>query len=328
MRDKKRHIPWFVTISEEIATEYVGVKLGEYYRDPKIMLQTQLKAGEMFHNLYGLPKAGVKPTYSSYVEATQLGVEIFFPDDNVPMVRRPVLNKAEDVYKLKILNPYKEGLMAQMIRTYEYMKKHTPDGVPVGLGGTEGPITTAVIVRGQDFFVDLFLHPKEIHKLLEMVVEVSLLIRRAIEKVTGEKIRSTNISDDFSGLLSPEQYKEFAYPYQKQIYDEFGHQGRSLHSELLKREHLKFLLMLGVTHYDPGCDQYLEVRDIIEQIPQIPFSFNLKTSQDMIQGTPKGIRERYVQCVEDGAPEMCAEICRGTPKENIRAFVEVAKEYE
>jgi uroporphyrinogen-III decarboxylase len=325
---KQRHIPWSVGIPPEVTTEYVGVKLGEYYRNPEVMLKTQLQAREIFYRLYGLPKGGVGPTYSSYVEASQLGVEVTFPEDNVPMVEKPVMREARDVYRLKILDPYREGLMAKAIRTYEYMKRQVDENIPVGLGGTEGPITTAVMVRGQDFFVDIFLHPKEMHKLLELVTEASLLIRRTIEKVTGRKIRSTGIADDFSGMLSPEQYEEFAFPYQKRIYQEFGIEGRRLHSELLRREHLKFLPKLGVTHYDPGCDQYLEVRDLVEEIPQIPFSFNLKTSQDMMQGTPESIRAKYVQAVEEGAPEMYTEICRGTPRENVQAFIEVAREYE
>ena len=325
---KQQHIPWSIGIPPEVNTEYVGVKLGEYYHNPELMLKTQLQAREIFHRLYGLPRGGVGPTYSSYVEASQLGVEVIFPEDNVPMVKRPVMTDAQDVYKLKILDPYREGLMARAIQTYEYMKGQVDESIPVGLGGTEGPITTAVIVRGQDFFVDLFLHPKEVHELLGLVTEASLLIRRTIEKVTGRKIRSTGIADDFSGMLSPEQYEEFAFPYQKRIYQEFGMEGRGLHSELLRREHLKFLSRMGVTHYDPGCDQYLEVQDLVEAIPQIPFSFNLKTSQDMMQGTPESIRAKYAQTVEKGAPEMFTEICRGTPRENIRAFIRVAREYE
>ncbi len=324
----RRHIPWSIGIPPEVTTEYVGGKLGEYYRNPEVMLKTQLEAREIFHQLYGLPKRGVGPSYSSYVEASQLGVEVIFPEDNVPMVKGPVMAHAKDVYRLKILNPFREGLMAKAIETYKFMKQEVGNSIPVGLGGTEGPVTTAVIVRGQDFFVDIFLHPKEMHKLLELVTEASFLIRRTIEKVTGEPIRSTGIADDFSGMLSPDQYQEFAFPYQKQIYDAFGKEGSRLHSELLRKEHLKFLPELGVIHYDPGCDQYLEVRDLVEEIPEIPFSFNLKTSQDMMQGTPESIRAKYVQAVEEGAPEIYTEICRGTPRENIQAFIQVAKEYE
>ena len=324
-----RHIPWSIAAPPEVMTEYVGVRLGEYYGDPAVMLSTQLKAGEIFHELYGLPRrTHVSPSYSAYVEASQLGVEVIFPEDNVPMPKGAVMREAAEVGRLRILDPRRKGLMAKTIRTYHYMVEHAPEGITVGLGGTEGPVTTAVMVRGQDFFVDIVEQPRRMHRLLDLVTETSLLIRSTIEEITGRKLRRAGIADDLSGLLSPTQYEEFAYPYQKRIYDAFGAEGRSLHSELLRREHLKFLPRLGVTHYDPGCDQYLEVRDLVEEIPDIPFSFNLKTSQEMMLGTPPSIRARYIECVEAGAPQMMTEICRRTPRENVRAFINVAREYD
>ena len=324
----RKKIPWSVAVPPEVKTEYCKVKLGDYYKNPEIMLNVQLKAMEIFHQLYGLPKGGVGPTYSAYMEASQFGVEVLFPEDNVPMVKGPVMKEAKDVYKLKILNPYQEGLMAEAIKAYHFMKKKVGNKIPVGLGGAEGPITTAVIVRGQDFFMDILLHPNEAKKLLNLVTENSLLIRQTIEKVTGKRMESAGIADDFSGLLSPKQYEEFVVPYHKKIYDAYGKKGRGLHSELLHKEHLKFLSLLEITHYDPGCDQYLTVKDILGEIPKIPFSFNLKSSSDMLLGNPEIIKEKYRKAIADGAPEMMTELCCGVPKENVLAFVEVAKEYE
>jgi len=325
----KRKIPWHIAIPPEVKTEYLKVRLGDYYANSEIMLEVQLRSREMFNELYGLPKDGIGPTYSSYVEASQLGAKVIFPKDNMPMPKRDlVVKEPRNVYKLKILDPYKEGLMSRAIKTYYFMKRKVKDKIPVGLGGTEGPITTAVILRGQDFFVDIILHPEEMKKLLELVTETSLLLREVIEKVTGKKTEATGIADDFSGLLSPEQYEEFAYPYQKKIYEAYGQKGRRLHSELLRREHLKFLHKLGVTHYDPGTDQYLKVKDILAEIPNIPFSFNLKSSIDMLQGNPEIIKEKYRKIVADGAPEIITELCRGIPRENIFAFIEVAKKFE
>ena len=287
------------------------------------MVDVQLKSAELIHELYGLPlQKGVNPTYSAYVE-------VLFPEDNMPMVKGPVLKQVKDVYRLKILDPMKQGLMAKAIQTYHYMKNKKGDTIPVGLGaGTEGPVTTAVIVRGQDFFTDILLHPKEAGKLLEMVVEASLLLRETRDKITGQKTESAGIADDFSGLLSPDQYAEFAQPYHMKIYDAYGKKGRGLHSELLHKEPLKFLPRAGVTSFDPGCDQYLTVKNIIEEIPDIPFSFNLKSSSDMLFGNPETIRATYRKAAADGAPSIVTELCRGVPKENVRAFIDVAKKYE
>lgn len=323
----KKEVLWDISIPEEVVTEYTGVKLSTYYNSPEVMLEAQLRAKEIFNRFFNFTINGIAVTYSSYVEASMLGVEIIFPQDNVPMVKRPVLKDIKDVDKLKVLNPYREGLMSRVVNTYRYMKKKVGNKIPISFSATEGPITTAVIVRGQDFFTDLYLYPREAHKLLGLITEVSLMLREVTEKVTETTMKSTGISDDFSGLLSPEQYEEFALPYQKRIYDVFGKEGRRLHSELLRKGHLKFLERLKVTHYDPGTDQYLSIRDIIDEV-NIPFSWNLKPSEDVLQGTPQSIKTKYEQAVAEGAGEIITELCRGIPQENIQAFIEVARKYE
>ena len=60
----------------------------------------------------------------------------------------------------------------------------------------------------------------------------------------------------------------------------------------------------------------------------IHFSWNLKPSEDMLQGTPRSIKAKYEQAVTEGAEEIITELCRGIPQENIQAFIEVAREYE
>lgn len=323
-----RGVKWRIYVPAEVITEYAGVKLREYYTNPEIMLRSQLKVRDIFNKIYGLPDAvTVSPDYGSYVEASMLGLKIIFPEDGVPWPEGPILKSIKDVNKLKILNPYKEGLMSRAIQTYYYMKEKVGKRINIELGGTEGPITTAVLLRGQEFFVDLYLYPKKVHKLLEIVTEVSLMLREVIEKVTGEPIRSTGIADDYSGMLSPDQYIEFAFPYQKEIYNVFGKEERIFHCELLRKEHLKFLSQLGVTFYDPGGDQYLTIKDIKEEI-DIPFSWNIKAFHTLLYGTPESIKREYRQAVADGAPWIVTELVRKIPPENIRAFIEVAKEYE
>lgn len=320
-------VKWKIYVPAEVITEYADVKLREYYTNPEIMLKSQLKVRDIFDKVYGLPDAiTIFPDYSSYVEASMLGLEVIFSEDGVPWPKEPIVKNAKNIDKLRILNPYKEGLMSQAIQTYYYMKEKVDKKIKVELGGTEGPITTAVLLRGQEFFVDLYLHPKEVHKLLEKVIETSLVLRKTIEEVTGESLKGTGIADDYSGMLSPEQYLEFAFPYQKEIYDTFGREERNFHCELLKKEHLKFLPQLGVTFYDPGGDQYLTVKDI-KRI-DIPFSWNVKAFHNMLHGTPGKIKKEYSQAVADGAPWIVTELVRKTPPENIRAFIEIAKEYE
>ena len=44
--------------------------------------------------------------------------------------------------------------------------------------------------------------------------------------------------------------------------------------------------------------------------------------------TPEQIRATYRRMVAEGAQRMSVELCRGVPPENIRAFIDVAREFE
>ena len=85
--------------------------------------------------------------------------------------------------------------------------------------------------------------------------------------------------------------------------------------------------MLKITSFDPGTDQYLSVTDIVNGT-KARFTWNLFTVKDMLQGTPASIKEIYEKSVDDGAPAMMTELCRGVPQENIHAFINIAKKYE
>lgn len=328
---KKKGISWRVAVPPEVSTEYAGTRLGAYYTDGDVMLRTQRTARAKFEGMYGIAPISIGADTPAYLGAAVLGAELVFPEDDPPMVRGHVLHRAEDVDRLKIPDRYYEReAAARYLRIYEQIRSEVGEGERVHLGvGIEGPVTTATLLRGQDFFVDLYDHPKAAHRLLRLVTESIIRFIKENRRVRGfpEEGGGTGIADDFSGLISPEMYAEFVVPYHRRIYDAFGEAPRSLHSELLRPGHLKYLAQLGVTHFDPGQDQYLTVRDIVAAT-DVPFTANVYTVQDMQQGTPESVAAVYRLAVDEGATSVMVELCRNTPTENIRAFIEVAREYE
>ena len=328
----KRKIPWTLNISPEIKTEYTGAKLGEYYTDPYIKMNVQLESERMFSELYGLP---VKKNISaagglSYVAVSLLGAQIEFPEDHPPEIRERRIKSIEDIDDIKLGDPYKSGIMPMILEHFEYMKRKaegTDIKVDAGIGGIQGPFTTAVILRGMDMFMDIILNPDESKILLEKCTEANISVIRMVAELSGRKAESIWMGDDYGGMMSPDMYQEFSYPYLKKVYEKYNIKNKTLHCETLKKGHLKYLGMLGADWYDPGVNDDLSVKDIIEET-DVKFTYNLFTVRDMLNGYPETIKKRYIEIVHDGAPAVTAEICRGTPKENIAAYVNIAREYE
>jgi hypothetical protein len=218
--------------------------------------------------------------------------------------------------------------MRPYLDIYEWMKTQVDERVGLG-AGIEGPITSAKLLRGQEFFTDLYLHPAAAHRLLDLVTESFIQFARANRRVRGapEDQGGTGLCDDFAGLISPQMWPEFVVPYYERLYAAFGDGPRTMHSELLRPGHLPFLLDLGLTSFDPGQDQYLTVPSIREAAPGLHFTWNLHTIRVMKEETPERIVALCRQAIADGAPALMAEPCRGSPPENLEAFLEAGREF-
>jgi len=327
-------IQWDIGVEPEVTTEYAGTKLGEYYTNPDVRVETEVKARKKFYELYGYGSpevtfVGVSGLF--YTCATVLGAKLFFPEDTSPQVQGRVINDLSDIKKLKIPKDFASaGLIPHVIEGYEYLKKKSDiTGITPCFGlAKQSPLGTATVLRGTEIFYDVVTNPDEMKALLEIVTETAIRIIRFEEEFTGKKFESMGMDDDYGGLFSPDIYEEFNFPYMKRVYDEFGKNSRSVHTETLAKGHLKFLRRLGITSYDAWPYNNLTVEDVKEELPDIYFSWNF-TTKEILSDTPSQIKEKFGQYVAAGAPGMVLDLCaRGVPGENIMAFIEVAREIE
>ena len=331
----KQPVPWSINIEPEVTTEYAGTKLGAYYTDPDVMVETEVRGRRRFYDLYGYGSpevTSVEAGHLFYVCATVLGAQLIFPEDTSPQIQGRVLNTLEEIKKLRIPDDIgAAGLVPHVIQRYEYLsRKSEVTGITPVFGlSNQSPLGTAIVLRGTELFYDIMTRPDEVKTLLEIVTETALRIVRFQEEFTGTPVESVGMDDDYGGLVSPEVYEEFNFPYMKRIYDTFGRHARTLHTETLAKGHLKFLRRLGITRYDAWPYHGLSAADVVEELPGTFFTWNCETTDGLFSDTPSQIKANYSQAIADGAPGMNVDLCaRGIPAENIRAFIEVAREFE
>lgn len=325
----RKGVTWRLSVAPEVLTEYAGTRLGAYYTDPETMLLTQQRARERFLALYGIEVSRPHVAVPAYIGAAALGGHIVYPEDSSPMLENQgrVLSSPGDVLALATPDATADPAFAWMLEVREYIMREV--GVRVGIpAGQEGPITTAMLLRGQAFLIDLYEEPRAAHHLLDVVTETYLAYVRYARDLSGESGGSVGIADDFAGLISPAMWPEFVLPYWRRIFERLGPGRRVVHSELMRTEHLGFLAELEVGHFDPGADQYL-TGPAIRAHTAIPFTRYLLPVDDLMLITPEGVRRRYEEEVAGGASHIDADISGpGIPCENIRAFVDVARQNE
>jgi len=325
---ERRRVPWSLAFPPEVQTEYVGTRQGDYYQDPAVMLDTQLAARQIIRERYGLEAVHLACTPPSYVGAAALGGELVFPEDDQPMLANQgeIITDVAQLEEVAVPDPAKCPAMARWVSMYHAMRARLPEGESLGLGsGQQGPVTAAVLLSGSRFFIWVLERPEAALRLLELTTQMAIRYRRYANEIMGVSPEDVGLADDFAGTIAPRLWPTFVLPFWERIYIALGTGRRYLHSELLRCGHLRFLRELGIVRYDPGTDQYLTVKGILRET-DVPFTWNLFGSRDMMQGTPESIQAQYRQAVTDGAPMMTAELCRGTPEGNVRAYLEVARE--
>lgn len=330
----RRKIPWTVAVPPEVYAEYCGVTMREYHSDPAAQMEVQLRGPEILHEQYGLPLPPVRavaPDFTTYLTASPFGLEFEVFEDQLPAPRGHPVASIEAAAALEVPDDMSRvGYYPQALAFYDYMRTHAPQGVQVGFpGGSQAPLTTAVLLRGEGFLTDILDQPDLSHRFLSVLAQTAIRQREFAAEVTGTPVPTAAIgfTDDYGGLLGPNLYLDFDVQYMLRIARHFGATNLSLHSELLRRPHLATLQEHGFMYIDVGTDPYLTITDCREVL-HIDFLVQMKTSEEMLLSTPDAIRRRYREMVAEGAPSMLVELCRGVPAENIRAFIAVAREYE
>jgi uroporphyrinogen-III decarboxylase len=324
-------IQWSVAVPPEVHCEVCGVTMREYHATPAAQMEVQLRGPELLHRRYGLPLArGIAPDFTTYLTASVFGLQFEVFEDQVPAPRGHPIRSIEQAAPLTApTDMSRAGYFPRALEFYDWMKAHAPTGVSVGFtGGSQAPFTTAVLLRGEGFLLDIIDHPALAHHFLQTLTESSIRQRELALQVNSQRSQDAiGFTDDYGGLLGPNLYYDFDVQYMLQIAERFGATSKAIHTELLRRPHLAILQDHGWGYIDVGTDPYLTIPDCREVL-QIPFLVQMKTSPEMLLSTPERIQARYREMVAEGAQTMLVELCRGVPEENIRAFIEVAKEYE
>jgi len=182
------------------------------------------------------------PWFGTGVVASAFGCQIEFPPKQDPAVnpRHYPAQSVDDIRKLPVPNPEKDGLMPKVLSFLRFMKQHS--FLPVGITDFQGPLTTANQLMGYDKLIYL-LHDatQAMHQLMDKVTETLILWVKLQKQVIGEPLgecisdqqvyigRHAGVwfSDDDAVLMSPGTYKEFVLPYNSRILKTFG--GGCLH---------------------------------------------------------------------------------------------------
>jgi uroporphyrinogen-III decarboxylase len=181
------------------------------------------------------------PWYGTGVVPSAIGSKVLFQRGMDPAVEGPVLERPEDIRKLRRPNPLTDGLMPRVLETIRYFREHSD--LPVMFTDAQGPLNIALTLCGvENFFVWAKEQPLLAHELMDYTTEVLIDWIRVQKQYAGQSEKNgafphsillpegfggVCISDDDCTVISPKMYREFVVPYNSRVFQAFG--GGTLH---------------------------------------------------------------------------------------------------
>jgi len=305
-----------------------GYKISEFATDGKKMAKSLISA----YRTYGYD--GVHPGVDVSVEGEAVGSKLRQPEDATAFLIDPVLKDPNDLEKLKVPDPYKDGRMPVIIEATKICDEEIGSEAFVS-AWIMGPLNCASQIRGvEPLMLDMIERPQFVHKLLDFCVDVltefggALVDAGALMINMGEAICSPN-------FISPRMYRDIVVPHQKKLVEKLKKKGASytlLHICGDIHPILEYTLDTGASLLD--IDWQVNIKRMINQIDnKIAARGNLNPAGTLLLGTPEEVMTECQKLIEDARGwngfilGSGCDVARDTPPENIKAMVLASKKY-
>lgn len=273
---------------------------------------------------------GVMDLEGVNAESEALGCIQEIYEDKSPAVVRPRIKSYEAVKELQIPDFEKAPVLQRQFNVIKALKRRVGDLAPI-YGNVQCPFRSAVMLRGlNEFMLDVIGNPKGIHALLEFTTTMAIAYGKRLVEWGADILMPSNPLAS-GNLISAEHYREFVYPYDKEMVAAFKRQGIKtlLHicGKVQDRLHL-----IAETGYDGvSVDSMVDLRKAKEEVGErICLVGNVDVFRPLRKGSNREVRQKARECIEaagSGGRFMLSASCEviaDTPEENLRALIEAA----
>ena len=304
--------------------DQIGVKYGEYVKDYRVMAEARIRTAEMFD----LDDVSIMSDPAR--EAFDCGAHVqFYEDQPAAIVESDALLQDKSrLARLQLPDPYGGGRMHSAVLGLELMKSRVGDE-KVLMGWVEGPCAEAADLRGiNTLMLDFYDDPAFVRDLFEFVIEMELRYAQAQIEAGADLI---GIGDAAASLIGPKFYEEFVWPYEKKLVDGLHEMGTRVRLHICGNTNriLDGMGRLGCEIVD--LDYFTSVADARRTMgPNPALLGNINPVAVVRNSSPAAITAALSQCHREAGARFIVgagcEIPRDTPRENMQALVDYARQ--
>jgi uroporphyrinogen decarboxylase len=307
----------------------IGITFREAMYSPEKMAEALLAGYKAFG--YDGIYVGWESSFDLVAEA--MGCTLWVPEDGIPTVTERVLNDPNDLGKVRVADPERDGRIPLHLRAVELVRKEAGGDVPI-FRYVPGPFTLAGLLRGQQkFFLDLMRNPGLARDILNPATESSRRFAVAAVKhganivVVADPLASTSV-------ISPKMFDQFAFSCTKEVVTAIAEAGGvpSLHICGFTTPIFKRMVATGTRIIE--LDYPVDLGSAKKEIGgNVCIEGNVNPSQTLLGGGPEDVEKEARECIAKAGGgggfilSSGCEVPLDAPLENVRAMVGAARKY-
>jgi len=208
--------PPFHPIIMRWASKYAGVKYREFCTVPYAKCDAMIRCAMDFDIDW------VTVMSDPWAEASAFGIDIEYPEDNLPVDIGGHFQDAKTASLIKQYDPMDNIRCLNRLTEISEFRKRLNDEYFI-VGWVEGPVAEYVDLRSaSNASVDLLLDPDSVGKTMDIIVESALEFISLQVKAGAHCI---GIGDAFCSQIGPELYHQYAFFRQKKLVEHIHNLG-------------------------------------------------------------------------------------------------------
>lgn len=271
------------------STQLLGITVNELLKSPEMQVKGMKAIAERCHIGASLNMMDLS------VEAEAFGAEIVFKDDDVPTVRKGIIDDITDVDSI-VVPEVGMGRTSICIEGVRKAKEEIKD-IPV-FCGVIGPYSLAGrLFDMTELMMECFDSPDEVEILLSKATDFIIKYIKAFKDVGADGVI---IAEPAAGLLSPSLNEDFSIPFVKRIIEEINSENFVVcyhNCGDVVVQMANEIATLGADIYHFG--NAIKLSDIIPKMPADSIVMGNVDPILFLNGTPEQIKEAVQQIYDE-----------------------------
>jgi len=297
------------------AAHYVKKPLAEYYQNFRVLCAANFAVAEDF-------KIDILQAISDpFREAADLGANIIFPEDALPVCTQPLLKDLSDLKGLRLVSP-EDGLrMSDRVHAVEYFSAKAGGEIPI-MGWVEGALAEAADLRGMSqLMLDLSENESAVTELLEFCTAQAVQFAAAQIEAGADII---GLGDAVCSQISASMYAKFGLPFEQQIFKAVHEMGAVCRLHICGDTTHLFSQMLQSGADIVDLDWMVNLADAAQLAgDRVLLCGNFDPVNILLRGTPEAVAQATLDGLKSGGKRYISaagcEVPDATPHANLLA---------